>query len=211
MAGGVPRRTTGSDQQRGGAHLDRFVGHRRGIVEIEPAARSTWQAVGGRTAQNSIIPRLWARAAPSGQVEVARVLPVAEATIVERVEDQLAREAEQVERSAAVLGEERPGGREVLPVHDLGRLDLDGTPLIGDDRRDGRTRPRGRAAALPDHRSGGARCRPRTRAVGYGHGSRDRRGHEPAGRLHDVGVGVVHDAPGRVVRHVRPPGPGRRR
>ena len=74
------------------------------------------------------MPRLWARAAPYGEVEVAAVLPVAQPPVVERVEHELAREAEQVERPRPVLGEERPGGREVLAGHDL-RL-LGGAVLV---------------------------------------------------------------------------------
>ena len=60
------------------------------------------------------MPRLWARAAPYGQVEVAAVLPVVQPAVVERVEHELAGEAEQVERAGPVLGEERAGGGEVL-------------------------------------------------------------------------------------------------
>ena len=64
-----------------------------------------------------------------GQVEVAAVLPVAQPTVVERVEHQLALEAEQVERTRPIVGQERAGGREVLAEHDLGLLD--GPVLVG--------------------------------------------------------------------------------
>ena len=48
---------------------------------------------------------------------------------MEGVEDQLARDADEVERPGPVLGEERAGGREVLAVHDLGGLG--GEVLVG--------------------------------------------------------------------------------
>ena len=48
-----------------------------------------------------------------GQVGVG-VLHVVQAPVVERVEDELAREAEEVEGAAAVLGDEGSGGGEVL-------------------------------------------------------------------------------------------------
>ena len=51
------------------------------------------------------------------------MLPIVQSRSVERVEHQLAREAEQVERARPVLGEEAAGGREVLPEHDLVGLD----------------------------------------------------------------------------------------
>ena len=62
-----------------------------------------------------------------GELEVAGVLPVAQPPVVERVEDELAGEAEQVERPRPVLGDERAGRGEVLAVHDLGGLGARGT------------------------------------------------------------------------------------
>jgi hypothetical protein len=50
------------------------------------------------------------------------VLPVVEAAVVERVEHQLALDADEVEGPGAVLGDERSGGREVLAQHDLDGL-----------------------------------------------------------------------------------------
>ncbi len=41
---------------------------------------------------------------------------------MERVEHQLAREPEQVERPRSIVGKKRAGRGEVLAVHDLGRL-----------------------------------------------------------------------------------------
>ncbi len=131
---------------------------------------------------------------------------------MERVEHQLTREAEQVDRTPAVFGEERSRRGEVLAVHDLGRFVrcvLVGTVAFGETGErsvevaellvgiTGLTQlvatrvPQG-LDALADRR---------IRMVG-----------EPAGCLHDVGVGVVHDPPRRVVRHgVSLPAPGRRR
>ena len=94
-----------------------------------------------------------------GELEVAGVLPVAQAAVVERVEDELAGEAEQVERPRSVLGDERARGGEVLAVHDLGRPRSRGTRPGVARRAGGRTRRRGRAVARRDHRSGAARCR----------------------------------------------------
>ena len=62
------------------------------------------------------------------EVEVVAVLPVVQPPVVERVEHQLAREAEEVERRGPVLGDERAGGREVLAQHDL--VGLGGAVLV---------------------------------------------------------------------------------
>ena len=55
------------------------------------------------------------------------MLKVVKATVVEGVEDQLALEPQQVERSRTIFGEERSGGGEVLAEHDL--VGLDGSVL----------------------------------------------------------------------------------
>ena len=151
------------------------------------------------------MPRLWARAAPIASSTVAAVLPVVQAAVVERVEHELAGEPEQVEGAAAVLGEERPGRREVLAVHDLRRL---GRRRYSSLRCRSASRANDvvevGAAARRDHPSGAARCR-RVRAA-VGDAVADRRVGvvpQPRRRLHDVGVGVVHDQPRRVVPHAR--------
>ena len=60
---------------------------------------------------------------PVGEVEIAAVLPVVKKPVVERVENELAGDADQVDGACAILGDERAGCREVLAVHDLGFFD----------------------------------------------------------------------------------------
>ena len=60
-----------------------------------------------------------------GEVEVDRlaigwVFPLEESGVVERVEQQLAVDTDVVEDARTILGDERTGGREVLPIHDVG-------------------------------------------------------------------------------------------
>ena len=140
------------------------------------------------------------------EVEIVAVLPVVEPPVVERVEHELAGEAEQVERPRPVLGEEAAGGGEVLAGHDLGLLDravlvgavLRGQPVEGGDE----------VALLLVGVAGlaqlvAARVAQRLDAVadgGVGVVAQPRR------RLHDVGVGVVDDEARLVVRHRLPLG-----
>ena len=135
-----------------------------------------------------------------GQVEVAAVLEVVQAPVVEGVEQQLTSEAQEVERPGPVLGDERAGRGEVLPCHDLGVLD---SPVLGG------------GMALPQPVEGdqeirllllGAPGLAQLVAAGVG---QDGQGvteaglgvvPEPGGGLHDVCVGVVDD-PSCGVRH----------
>ena len=55
-----------------------------------------------------------------GKIEIAAVLPVVQSSVVERVEQQLALETEQVQHAWPVLGNEGARCREVLADHDLG-------------------------------------------------------------------------------------------
>jgi len=129
---------------------------------------------------------------PGGAVDElgVRLLERGEAAVVERVEDQLAGEPEQVERPRAVLGDEAPGRREVLAGHDLGRLDR---PVL----RRGVLLPHPlqveRAARTVVVRAGLQPLPDRWLGVVD----------QPGGPLHDVGVGVVHD-PALDVRHRNP-------
>ena len=202
MAGGVARRAARRDEQRGGAHGDRLGGHRAGRVEVgeRHVARRQQPGIDGAELDHPPVVR---PGRADGQLEVAAVLPVVQAAVVERVEHELAGEAEQVERPRPVLGEERPGGGEVLAVHDLRRLGvavLRRCGAVSASRANDAVEVA--AAARPGSPSGAARCRRRTSASAR----RSRIARvgvvaQPRRRLHDVGVGIVHDQPRRVVPH----------
>ncbi len=119
VARGVPRRTPGRDQQRGGTHPDRLVGHRGSVVEgaQRHVARGKEARVGRAELDHPAVVRA---GGAQRELDIAGVLPVAQAAVVERVEHELAGEAEEVDRAAAVFGEERACRGEVLAVHDLG-------------------------------------------------------------------------------------------
>ena len=135
------------------------------------------------------------------ELDVTAVLPVAQASVVERVEHELAREPKEVERPRPVVGQERAGGGEVLAVHDFGRL-VGGVLVRPVAVRE--PFERGveiaklliRVAGLAQFVA--ARVAERLDAVSQGG---VRVGDQPARRLHDVGVGIVHDSTRRVVRH----------
>ena len=141
-----------------------------------------------------------------GQVGVG-VLHVVQAPVVEGVEDELAREPEEVEGPATVLGNEGSGGGEVLARHDLGLLV---GPVLGRgvprpqalERRDQIALLVGRIAGLAQLVPAGVAQDGQAVPVG-------RLGvvPQPGGRLHDVGVGVVDD-PALGVRHVFVPPSG---
>jgi hypothetical protein len=105
-----------------------------------------------------------------------------------------------VEGARPVLGQERPGGGEVLPLHHLGLLVgrvLGGAMALGEP-----VEGVGQVALLLGHVTGLAQLVPtrvpeRLDAVPDG-----RVGvvPQPGRRLHDVGVGVVHHPPA-AVRH----------
>ena len=135
-----------------------------------------------------------------GQVGVG-VLHVVQASVVERVEDELAREPEEIEGAAAVLGNEGPGGGEVLARHDLGFLV--GPVLGGGVALPQRVEGRDQVALLVGRVAGlaqlvAARIAQDGQAVAVG-----RLGMvpQPGRRLHNVGVGVVDD-PALGVGHV---------
>ena len=104
-----------------------------------------------------------------GEVGVG-VLHVVQAPVVERVEDELAREPEEVEGAGAVLGDEGSGGGEVLARHDLGLLvgPVLGRGVPGPQRVEGRDqvallvgRVAGLAQLVPARDSAGRACRSR--------------------------------------------------
>ena len=127
---------------------------------------------------------------------------------MERVEHELAGEPEQVERPRPVLGQERARGGEVLAVHDLRRLGVEvlvAAVLLGEpgERRVEVAQLLVRITGLAQLVAPGVRQRrqpvPDLR-IGVVP--------QPRRRLHDVGVGVVHDQPRRVVPHARVSLPG---
>ena len=165
--GGHPEAT----EQRGGAHVQRLGGQRRRAVEVaQRHVQRRQQAVVDRAELDH--PTVVGPGRADGQLEVARVLPVAQAAVVERVEHELAGEAEQVEGARPVVGDERAGGGEVLAQHDLvglGRHLLVGVQA-GDEPIEGRVQvgsessaccrsPVWRSSLPPGYRSGAIRSR----------------------------------------------------
>ncbi len=104
----------------------------------------------------------------------------------ERVEHELTREAEEVERAGAILVEERARGEEVLAQRDL-RFVVGAVRRIVVQRRRPLDRVAGRGVLVG--------VGPHLREPGPG--GLVEVGGEPIGRLHDVRVGVVHRS-GRV-------------
>ena len=128
------------------------------------------------------------------------MLPVVQPAVVERVEHELAREPEEVERPRPVFGDERAGRGEVLAAHDLFGL---GRPVLvrrvlGAQAIEGRLevaqlllRVTGLAqlVAAGERERGDLVPEARVRVVP-----------QPARGLHDVRVGVVHHSTAHV-RH----------
>ena len=138
------------------------------------------------------------------EVDVAGMLEVVEPTVVERIEDELAREPEEIECSWPVLGNERTGRGEVLAGHDLGFLvgSVLGRPMSCPEPLERRLEVAlllGRVAGLAELVP--ARIAQHRKPVPKG---RLRVVPQPGRRLHDVGVGVVDD-PALGVRHRDPP------
>ena len=210
MARGVVRRAARGDEERGRPDVDGLRRQSPGDVEVGQryVARRQQPRVDRAELDHSTV------VCPRGadrELEIARVLPVAQAPIVEGVEDELAGEAEEVQGPRPILGDEGARRGEVLAVHDLGGLGravlrggvalpqvvergvevaqlafgLTGLPeLVA-------ARVAQRRDAVPDARVGVVA--------------------QPVRWLHDVGVGVVDDQPRRVVRHHQsvPPPTGR--
>ena len=122
MRGRVTVGATAGDQQCGRTHIDRLLRHRRRQLEIDERyiARRQQALIYRAELDHAAVMRA-GRAV--SEVEVAAALPVIQPAVVERVEQQLALQTEQIERTRPIVSEKRPGGREVLAQHDLLRLD----------------------------------------------------------------------------------------
>ena len=124
---------------------------------------------------------LGARASVDRELVVAVAIEAQRVRTRERVEHELTREAEQVERGGAVVVQERSRREEVLAQRDLGRV---GGAVRRVAMQRGRALDRVERAWCP-------RWRRSTRA-GTAPGPGVEVGLQPVGRLHDVRVGVVH-------------------
>ncbi len=189
----MPCRATRRDEQRRGAEGDRLVGHGRGAIEVGEwdVARRLQAGVDRAELDHAAVVRT-GRAV--GQVEIAGVLPVVQSPVVERVEQQLALETEQVQHAWPILGDERPRRREVLAVHDLGGFAA--AVLVA---RVAFTEPieRREQIALLFGRITGLAQLVSARVCEAGQAIAKRRVGvvaQPCGRFHDVGVGIVDDA-----------------
>ncbi len=195
VAGRVRRRAARGDEQRRRAHRDRLGGEGAGAIEIGQGHVQAGQQsrVGGAELDHRPVV---GACSTDGQLEIAGMLPSAQPGVVEGVEDQLAGEAEQIERPATILRDERSGGGEVLAGHDLGRLvgEVVGRSMPGCqsvERGIEIAQLLGRVAGLAELVDAGVvqRRDPLADAcVGVVA--------QPVRRLHDMGVGVVHDQPG---------------
>ena len=122
------------------------------------------------------------------------MLEVVEPTVVERIEDELTRESEQIERSGPILGNERTGSGEVLAGHDFDFLvgSVFSRPMSRPEPLERRLEVPlllGRIAGLAELVP--ARIAQQRKPVPEG-------GFcvvpQPGRRLHDVSVGVVYDS-----------------
>ena len=115
-------RATAGDQQRGCAHRNGFRCHRRGQREVGQRHIARRQQAGVHRAEIDHAAVVRAGGAVR-HLHVAAVLPPEQPAVVEGVEQQLALEAQQIQRTWPIIGQERTRGREVLAQHDLLRLD----------------------------------------------------------------------------------------
>ncbi len=193
----VPHRAARCDEQRGGAHLDRLAGHRVSPVEVGER-----HVAGGQQARIDRAeldhPAVVGAGGAVGEVEVGLVLPLVQPAVVERVEQQLALHADEVEHPRPVLGQEGARGGEVLAVHHLDvlvREELVGAMAFGqagEDLVDASLVAGVLAVAGLDEfvRVTGPLDAVANRGIGVVA--------QPVRRLHDVGVGVVDHAVGDV-------------
>ncbi len=202
VAGRVPRRAARRDQQRRRALREGVAGGGHRAVSVDQRDVEGGQQARVDRAELEHAPVVGAGGGV-GEVGVG-VLHVVQAPVVERVEDELAREAEEIEGAGAVLGDEGPRGGEVLARHDLGLLV---GPVLGRGVPGPQRLERGQEVALLVGRVAGlAQLVPAGVAQ---HGQPVPVGGlgvvaQPGRRLHDVGVGVMDD-PTLRVGHVVPP------
>jgi hypothetical protein len=190
VAGGVVVRAAARHQQGGGAHRDRLAGHGRRPLEVGQR-----HVAGG---QQPVVDRAELHHAAVvgaggavGEVEVAGPLEAQQVTVVEGVEHELAGHPDEVEGQRPVGGDGAAGGLEVLALHDLLGVALPelGVAVALEHLLDrlGLARPEAELHVGPEL------------LPHVGVGVVD----QPRGRLHDVGVGVVHHSP-LDVRHLVP-------
>ena len=206
VARGVSGRTTRGHQHRCRPHRDHLVRHGRRLIEVDKGdITSREEAVIDRAElhHGAVV----GAGRTVGELEIGRVLPVAQPAIVEGVEHQLAGEAEKVEGPRAVFGDERPRGGEVLPCHDLGRLvaaillrGVHGAEPV--ERRNQVAGLLVGVARLPEFvASRVPKWLDPVPDTGIGVIA------EPCRSLHDMGIGIVRNSPA-VVRHgIHLPGP----
>ncbi len=193
----VPHRTAGCDEQRRGAHLDRLGRHRIGALEVDER-----DVAGGQEARIDRAeldhPAVVGAGGAVREIEVGLVLPLVQPAVVERVEHQLALHPDEVEHARPILGEERPGGSEVLAVHHLDvlvREELVGAMPLREAREhlvDAFLVPAVPAVAGLGQFVGVSGTLDAVADVGIGVVAK------PVRRLHDVRVGVVDDPVGDV-------------
>ena len=149
------------------------------------------------------MPRLWARAAPRASSRSSPCSQSRSRRLWNVLNTSWLAKPSRSRARGPILGHERAGGREVLPLHDLGRLDL-------------AVRPAGVAVPQPSEgllevgellgRVAGLAQLVAAR-VAEGLDALAQAGvgvvAQPCRGLHDVRVGVVDHQPGRVVGHGR--------
>ena len=201
MAGGVARRAARRDEQRGGAHLDRLARPARRPGRGRRAARSSVGSRRGSTEQNSTMPRLWARAAPMAS---SRSPPCSQ-SCRRRLWNVLNTSWLAKPSRSRARGRSSATNEPVAAKFLRAMISAASAPRYSSLRVAGRraVERRVEVAQLLVRVAGlaqlvAARVAQRLDAVA------DRRVGvvaQPGRRLHDVGVGVVHDEPRRVVPH----------
>ncbi len=181
MARRVTGRARGGDEDRLAARGDRLGGHGAGACEVGERNEADRQEPAVARAEVDDGTVVSARRTVD-EFEIAAVLVTNEVIGEERVEDELARKAEKVERARPVLLQERAYRAPILAGQELlfGLLAVRRVVMA--------------AAELVDERLlaglAAAEAQRLEAAANFGVGVGD----EPVGRLHDVGVGVVYDA-----------------
>ncbi len=200
MARRVAGRAARRDEQRGGAHLDAPRPPWPGARSKSQSGTYSVESSRASTEQNSAMPRLWARAAPKAsstspecsQSRSRRLWNVLNTSWLAKPSRSSARgrsSATNAPVAAKFLRSMISSASVAICSSECSRA-TSRSNAVSRDRR-----PAG------GRRSGGVRCRPGTSA---GRAIAQRRVGviaQPVRCLHDVGVGVVHDQPRRVVPH----------